>query len=299
MAKLLICDPVAPSAVTALKELGIEVDVRDDITPDELAEVISDYEGMVVRSRTKVRAALIDKATRMKVIIRGGVGLDNIDVAYAEGKGIKVCNTPKASTNAVAELALGLMFALARRTPYADRSMKAGRWEKKALKGTELADKTLGIIGYGRIGRELGRKARALGMRVIAYDPYITHEDIVPLDELLKQADYISLHVPATPETLNMLDAAAFAKMKEGVYLVQAARGGVVNEPALYEALTSGKVAGAALDVYTEEPPKSTLLQKLIALPQVIATPHIGAATREAQQRIGDEIVALAKTYLT
>lgn len=298
MAKLLICDPIAAAAIEALRATGVEIDVQDSITLEELAEVIGEYEGMVVRSRTKVRESLIDKATHMQVVIRGGVGLDNIDVAYAEGKGIKVCNTPAASSNAVAELALGMMFALARHIAKADASMKAGKWDKKKLKGTELAGKTLGIIGYGRIGRLLGAKGKALGMRVVAYDPYIEHEDVVSLEELLARADYISLHLPHTETTHHLLSPAQFALMKDGVRIVDAARGGVLDEAALYAALLSGKVAAAALDVYSEEPPQSELLRKLVELPQVVATPHIGASTKEAQARIGDEIIKLVQEYL-
>ena len=297
MGKLLICDPVAESAVAAIRAAGIEVEVRDDITLEELENIIGDYEGMVVRSRTKVREPIIAKATNLKVIIRGGVGLDSIDVAYAQDKGIDVRNTPTASSNAVAELAIGMMFALARHISQADASMKAGRWDKKKLKGTEIAGKTLGVIGYGRIGRKLGEIARALGMTVIAYDPYVKHADIVSLEDLLKAADYISLHLPHTAETHNLVGAEQLALMKPTACVIQASRGGTVDETALYEALANDKLAGAGLDVYTEEPPKSDILQKLIALPNVVASPHIGAATKEAQGRIGDEIVALAKEY--
>ena len=297
MDKLLICDPVAASAIEAMRASGIDLDVRDDVTPEALADIIGDYAGMVVRSRTKVRANLIDKAAKLRVIMRGGVGLDNIDVAYAQSKGIDVRNTPLASSNAVAELALGMMFALARRIAEADASMKAGRWDKKLFKGAEVAGKTLGIIGYGRIGRLLGEKARALGMKVLAYDPYIQHEDIVSLETLLQSADYVSLHLPHTAETHHLFSTEQFAMMKPGACVVQASRGGTVDEAALYEALASRHLAGAALDVFTEEPPQGDLLKKLVALPQVVATPHIGAATVEAQDRIGDELVELAKAY--
>ncbi len=298
MAKVLICDPVAADAIERIRALGVEVDVRDDISLDELAQIIGAYEGIVVRSRTKVREPLIAKADKLQVIIRGGVGLDSIDVAYARERGVKVLNTPAASSNAVAELALGMMFALARHIARADASMKAGRWEKKALKGTEIAGKTLGVIGYGRIGQLLGEKAQALGMKVVASDPYIEHADIVPLDELLAQADYISLHLPHTDETHDLIGKAEFERMKHGVYFVDAARGGVVSEPALYEALLDGHVAGAALDVFTQEPPQTEELRRLVEHPHVLATPHIGAGTREAQDRIGDEIVRLVKENL-
>lgn len=299
MAKLLICDSVAAPAVEAMRAAGVTVDVRDTITPEELMDVIAEYDGMVVRSRTKVRAPLIDRATNLKVILRGGVGVDNIDADYAKSKGIKVLNTPAASSNAVAELALALMFALARELSKADASMKAGRWDKKLFEGAELAGKTLGVIGYGRIGRTLAAKGRALGMMVLAYDPYVKDDSLVALDDLLKASDYVSLHLPHTNETHHMLSTAQFALLKKGARVIQASRGGTVDEAALYEALVSGHLAGAALDVFTEEPPKSEALRKLIELPQVVATPHIGAATVEAQEKIGDEIVALVKEHLS
>jgi D-3-phosphoglycerate dehydrogenase len=297
MGKVLICDPVDASAIEEMRAAGIEVDVRDDITQEALAEIIANYEGMVVRSRTKVRQELLEKATSLKVIIRGGVGLDSIDVAYARSKGIEVRNTPEANSNAVVELVLGMMLTLARHITAADQSMKAGKWEKKALSGTEITGKTLGIIGYGRIGRLLGGKAKLLGMTVMAYDPFVEHPDIVSLDTLLSASDYISLHVPLTKETADVIDAEAFAKMKPGAYLIQASRGGTVNEEALYDALVNGTLAGAGLDVYSEEPPQGTLLEKLVGLPQVITTPHIGAATEEALARVGGEVVKLAKAY--
>ncbi|MCU0520597.1 MAG: D-2-hydroxyacid dehydrogenase [Anaerolineae bacterium] len=298
MSKLLICDPVDASAIDEMRAAGIEVDVRDDISQEALSSIIGGYDGIVVRSRTKVGAALIDRATSLKVIIRGGVGLDTIDVAHAKSKGISVQNTPAANSNAVVELALGMMLTLARHVTRADAGMKAGKWEKKALEGTEIAGKTLGVVGYGRIGQMLGEKARLLGMTIVAYDPFVEHPDIVSLDALLAASDYISVHVPLNKETADLLDAAAFAKMKPGVILIQASRGGTVNETALYEALVSGKVAGAGLDVFTEEPPKSEAVLKLAALPQVVATPHIGAATAEALERVGGEIVTLAKAAL-
>ncbi|MFN2283016.1 MAG: D-2-hydroxyacid dehydrogenase [Anaerolineae bacterium] len=298
MSKVLICDSVDAQAVDAMREAGVVVDVRDTITLDELGQVIGEYDGIVVRSRTKVRAPLLENPGDLKLIIRGGVGLDSIDVAVAESKGIKVANTPAASSNAVAELVLGMIFSLARNIAVADASMKAEKWEKKKLKGTEVAGKTLGIIGYGRIGRMLAEKARALGMMVVAYDPYIDNADLVTLEELLSVSDYVSLHIPHTNETHNLLGATQFALMKPGACVINAARGGTVDEDALYAALVSGHLAGAALDVYTEEPPQSEALHKLIALPQVVATPHIGAATVEAQERIGDEIVKLVKEYL-
>lgn len=298
MTRLIVCDPIDASAVEAIRDLGIDVDVRDDITLDALAEIIGDYDAMIVRSRTKVREPLIDKATSLKLIVRAGVGLDSIDVDYADSKGITVANTPAASTNAVAELTLGLMLSLARHIPRADATMKAGEWAKKQLKGTEIQGKTLGVIGYGRIGQAVGEKAKALGMTVVAHDPYVKHEDIVDFDELLASVDYVTLHLPHIESTHHLLSTDEFAKMKPGVRVVHAARGGVIDEAALYDALEEGHVAAAALDVYSEEPPTGDLLRDLVELPQVVATPHIGAGTTEAKARIGDEIIKKVKKHL-
>lgn len=293
--KLLVCDPIDPEAVAAMREGGVEVEVRDDITPGELEQVIADYEAMVVRSRTKVREPLIDKATNLKAIIRAGVGLDNIDVDYAESKGVEVRNTPAASSNAVAELALGYLFALTRPIIQATNSMREGRWEKKQLKGTELAGKTLGLIGFGRIGGLVGEKANALGMEVLFHrrtEIDVDFAEQVPLDELLERSDYISLHVPHTPATHYIIGEEAFAKMKDGVRIVNCARGGTVDEDALHDAIKSGKVAGAALDVYEDEAVERG--QKLFELPEVIGSPHIGAGTVEAKERVGEETARIA-----
>jgi len=294
--KLLVCDPTDPKAIAAMEEAGIEVDVRDDITPEELEKVIPDYDAMVVRSRTKVREPLIDKATNLKVIIRGGVGLDNIDVEYAESKGIEVRNTPSASSNSVAELTIGYLLALARPIPKATASMKEGGWEKKPLsKGTELAGKTLGLIGLGRIGSLTAQKANALGMEVLFHrrtPTEVAFATQVPLDELLARSDYISLHVPHTPETHYIVGAEAFDKMKDGVYIINCGRGGTLDEAALYDAIESGKVAGAALDVYEDE--KGERGKRFMDLPQVIGSPHIGAGTLEAKARVGDEVAQIA-----
>ena len=288
--KVLICDPTAPQAIEKMRAAGIEVDVRDDVSAEELPEVLPAYDGMVVRSRTKVRQSLIDQATNLKVIVRGGVGLDNIDVDHARSKGIAVLNTPAASSVSVAELTIGYMFALARRIPQAIASMKSGLWEKKKFKGTELAGKRLGLIGCGRIGCEVSERASALGMDVIFSDIVCVDLECAEqteLDEVIRTSDYISLHIPHTPETHNILGAKEFAAMKDGVYIINCARGGTVDEDALYEAIQSGKVAGAALDVYAEEPSEG---HKLFTLEQVIGSPHMGAATKEAQARVGDEV---------
>jgi D-3-phosphoglycerate dehydrogenase len=235
----------------------------------------------------------------LKIVVRGGVGLDNIDVQYAKSKGIAVRNTPKASSNSVAELALGYMLALARRIPQATMSMTAGEWKKKQLKGSEIAGKTLGLIGYGNIGGLLGKKVSALGMSVIFYD-VITPPDPgdakqVSLEDVLAKSDFISLHVPKVPATTNILNAAAFAKMKDGVYIINCARGGIVDEDALYDALVSGKVAGAALDVFFDEKvtpgnPRLFGLEDEDGFNKVIGSPHIGASTAEGQARVGAEV---------
>jgi D-3-phosphoglycerate dehydrogenase len=296
--KVLICDPVAPETIEALVAAGIQVDNRSDITAEELLADAADYDGMVVRSRTKIRQDTIDAATNLKIIVRGGVGLDNIDVAYAQGKGIAVRNTPKASSDSVAELTIGYMLALARHIPQATASMSAGEWQKKKLGGTEIAGKTLGLIGFGNIGQAVGRRAHALGMEVLFYRrtpidvPFARQVD---LDELLTQSDYISLHVPNTPETNNILDAQALAKMKDGVYIINCGRGGTLDEDALHDGLLSGKVAGAALDVYLDEKvnpgnPKLFELKDRDGFNLVVGSPHIGASTVEGQARVGGEV---------
>jgi len=288
--KILVCDKTEAEAIARMRAAGLTVDTNFEITPEELPNVLPAYDGMVVRSRTKVRQPLIDVCPNLKIIVRGGVGLDTIDVDHARSKGITVMNTPKASSASVAELAIGYMFALARSLYKASATMKAEKWEKKAFEGDEIGGKTLGLVGIGNIGKEVAKRATALGMTVIAYDPYVKAADyvkLVTLDELLAQADYISLHLPKTKESANMVDKAQFEKMKTGVRLINCARGGIVNEDALYEALTSGKVAGAAIDVYAVEPPTDW---KLAKLDNVICSPHIGAQTKEAQGRVAAEV---------
>ncbi len=293
--KVLICDPLAESAVARLREAGLEVVERIGMSQEELAqELAKGYDAIVVRSATKVRRAAIDAATGLRLIVRAGVGLDNIDVEYAREKGIEVRNTPRASTESVAELALAHMLALARSIPQATQSLKEGRWEKKAFKGVEVAGKTLGVIGLGRIGQAVAKKAACLGMKVVAYDKFVKESPIpevqlVPLEELLREADFVTLHVPADPAG-PVIGKRELALMKNGAYLINCARGGVVDEQALLEALKSGKLAGAGLDVFSEEPPKNT---ELLRHPKVSLTPHIGAQTVEAQARVGDEVVEI------
>ncbi len=284
-----------------MRAAGLQVDVRDDITPEELPNVLPAYDGMVVRSRTKVRQPLIDVCPNLKVIVRGGVGLDTIDAEYARSKGITVMNTPMASSASVAELTMGYMFVLARSVFQAALSMKTEKWEKKLFEGDEIGGKTLGLVGIGNIGKEVAKRAKALGMTVIAYDPYVKSAEnarMVTLDELLANSDYVSLHLPKTKESANMIGKAQIAKMKTGVRIINCARGGIIDETALYDGLTNGKIAGAALDVYAEEPPSNW---NLVKLPNVIGSPHIGAATKEAQGRVGAEVaqklIEFAKTF--
>lgn len=297
--KIIICDKTENEYIEQMRAAGLTVDARDDITPEQLLVELPNYDGMVVRSRTKVRQPLIDACPNLKVIVRGGAGLDTIDHEYAKSKGIAVMNTPLANSASVAELTIGYMLMLARSLYQAVASIKTEKWDKKSFIGDEIGGKTLGLIGIGNIGRETAKRAIVMGMTVIAYDPYVKEADgitLVTLDELLAQSDYISLHLPKTAESTGMIGAEQFAKMKNGVRIVNCARGGIVDENALYDALTSGKVAGAALDVFAEEPPTDW---KLMKLDNVIASPHIGASTKEAQARVGAEVaeklIAFAK----
>lgn len=298
--KVLVCDPIDTSAIERMRASGIEVNERVGITPGDLEKEIGGYDAIVVRSATKVKAEHVKAgaAGRLQYIVRGGVGVDNIDSNAAEEKGILVLNTPAASSVSVAELALGLMFAMARRIPQADATMKEGKWEKKQFsKGMELEGKTLGIIGMGRIGKVLARKASALGLSAIAaYDKYATFDGEHPgyalatKDEILRRADIISLHIPLEKGAGPEIGAAEIAMMRDGVLIVNCARGGIVDEKALLDALESGKVAGAALDVFADEPPKDLAL---VRHPRVICTPHIGGQTVEAQGRIGWEVATI------
>ncbi len=292
--KVLVCDSISPRAIERMRKACIEVDVNDKITPEELLQVVGEYDAIVVRSRTKVRKQVIDAAKNLKVIVRGGVGVDNIDVNYAQAKGIKVMNTPGASTHSVAELTIAYLFALARPIVQATISMREGLWEKSKFDGIELQGKVLGIIGMGRIGTAVAQRAAALGMLVLGYDsrtigpaPFM---QMVSFDELIAKSDFISLHVPLTESSHHMINAEVIARMKDGVRIVDCARGGVLDEDALYDAIVAGKVAGAALDVFENEPLTD---RKLFELPQVIGSPHIGANTKEATARIGDEVADL------
>ena len=298
--RILVTDGMDKTAMATLRAEGHEV-VEQFYEPDQLGEALRDFDVAVVRSKTKVRANHIDaaKGSRLKLIIRGGVGVDNIDVSYAEENGIAVKNTPKASSQSVAELAMGHMFACARYLSIAGHSMREGKWEKKAYgKGIELSGKTLGILGFGRIGQKLCQMARAMGMEVIASDIYhvpgIEAElgmTYVEQDELFARADFISLHTPAV-DGKPLINAETIAKMKDGAVLINTSRGNNVDEDALLEALNSGKLRAAGLDVYSQEPPQNAALY---SHPNVSCTPHIGAATVEAQKRIGLEIVDIIR----
>lgn len=291
--KVLLTDGLEENGQSILRQAA-EVDDRTGISADDLLKVIGDYDALIVRGRTKVTPAVFDAGKKLKAVGRAGVGVDNIDLKAAKAHQVTVVNSPLATTIAVAELALSLMLSVVREVPRADAGMKNGKWLKKELEGTELNQKTLGIIGYGRIGTAVGVRAAAFGMRLVAFDPVRTTEDIcrdgcepLTLDDLLAQADIITIHTPLTDQTRGLLGADQFAKMKDGVYLIDAARGGVVDETALLAALESGKVAGAGLDVFVTEPQTAT---PLVCHPHVVTTPHIGAQTVEAQQRAANDI---------
>lgn len=291
--KVLVCDKTEKDCIETMRAAGLTVDANFEITPEDLMTVAPAYEALVVRSRTKIRQPLIDVCPNLKLVVRGGVGLDTIDVDYARSKGIEVRNTPKASSDSVAELTIGYMFMLARSLYKASASMKAEKWEKKAFEGDEIGGKTLGLIGVGNIGKAVIRRALALGMKILAYDPYVKSVEgaqLVSLEELLAQADYISLHLPKTKESTGLIGAAQFAQMKPGVRLINCARGGIIQDEALLAALNSGKVAGAALDVFSAEPPTDWAL---VHHENVIASPHIGAATKEGQGRVGAEVAQI------
>ena len=300
--RIRVTDGMDKSAMAQLREQGHEV-VEQFYEPDQLGKALRDFDAVVVRSKTKVRANHIDEAkgSKLKLIIRGGVGVDNIDVKYAEENGIKVMNTPRASSQSVAELALGHMFSCARYLSIAGHTMREDKWEKKAYgKGIELQGKTLGIVGFGRIGQHLGAMAKAIGMDVIAFDifhiPGIEEQMGIPyveMDELLAKSDFISVHAPAV-DGGALISAANIEKMKDGVCIINTSRGTNVDEDALLAALESGKVRAAGLDVYSEEPAKN---HALYSHPMVSCTPHIGAATVEAQKRIGTEIVSIIENF--
>ncbi|MBU2550361.1 MAG: 3-phosphoglycerate dehydrogenase [Proteobacteria bacterium] len=300
--KILISDKTHPGCAEKFRAAGFEVDERPGLDPAERLSIIKDYQGLVIRSATKVTSELIDAAANLKVVGRAGTGLDNVDIPAATARGIVVMNTPGQNSNAAAELAITMVFALSRHLYRACASLKACRWEKKALEGREVMGKTLGVLGYGAIGRIVGELGRGVKMRVLAYDPYLTADQIqalgaepVSLDELLAGSDYLTLHIPRTAETAGLFNAETIAKMKDGAFLINCARGGLVDEEALYQALVSNKLAGAALDVFAVEPPGE---HKLLTLDSFICTPHLGASTFEAQVNVAVAVAEQMIRYL-
>ena len=300
--KVLISDNISTKGVEILKKAGLDVDVKTGMKPEELVAVIGDYHGLAVRSATKVTAKIIDAATNLKVIGRAGSGLDNVDLTAATKKGIVVMNAPGGNTITTAEHTFSLMCAMARQIPQATASMREGKWEKKRFMGVELFNKTLGVIGIGNIGSQVARRAQAFAMNVIAYDPFLSEEkakdmgvEKVALEELYRRSDFITIHTPITAETRNMINKDTIKIMKNGVRIINCARGGIVNEKDLYDALVEGKVAGAALDVFEKEPPENN---PLLTLDNVISTPHLGAATKEAQENVAIAIAEQIADYL-
>src|SRR5579884_1430299 len=288
-ARVLVCDSIDQAGIDSMKRAGLTVHYKPEIKPTEIISSAKDYEVIVVRSRTKITKEVIDATSSLKIIARVGVGLDNVDVKAAEAKKIRVINAPEAASTAVSELAIGLMISLVRSIPRADAETKKGNWIKKDLMGTELKGKYLGIVGVGNIGRNLGRIAKAMRMNLIGYDPYPINHDYVrevglivtDLKTLVESSDFISCHVPSTPETRHMFNADLLSKMKSTAYIVNTSRGDVIDEKALYNVLKEGRIAGAALDVFETEPPTA---KDLLSLPNFICTPHIGAQTKEAQE---------------
>lgn len=302
--KVLLADEIAPQGVVILEAArGLEVDDRAGIEPADLKAIVGEYDALIVRSRTSVTAEIIEAANRLKVIGRAGIGVDNIDVQIATRRGIVVLNAPGGNVVSAAEHAIALMLSVVRHIPPADASMRRGEWKRSRFRGIELYGKTLGLVGAGRIGAEVARRARAFGMRVVAYDPYLSREraeqvgiELVTLPDLLEEADLISLHVPLTDETRNLIGAKELRMMKRSTYLINASRGGVVDEEALAEALRNGVLAGAALDVFAHEPVLGD--HPLLGLDNVVVVPHLGAATREAQTSVGIEICEAVRDAL-
>jgi D-3-phosphoglycerate dehydrogenase len=301
--KILVSDPLHERGIETLEQTpGFEVEVNTSLTQEELLGIIKNYDALVIRSSTKVTDEVIEAADRLRVIGRAGIGLDNVDIAAASKRGIVVMNTPDGNVITTAEHAVAMLMALSRNIPQAAASMRSHKWEKKLFRGKELFNKTLGVIGIGRIGRIVADRARGMKMNIVAYDPYIPPETIekmgvepVSLDGLLARSDCITVHTPYTPETRNLINRECFAKMRRGVLLVNCARGGIVNEQDLYEALKEGLVAGAALDVFEKEPPGEN---PLLDLDNVIATPHLGASTDEAQENVSVAVASQIIDYL-
>ncbi|MFN4211662.1 MAG: phosphoglycerate dehydrogenase [Devosia sp.] len=304
MPKVLVSDKLSPTAVQIFKDNGVEVDYLPDLGKDKekLLEVIGNYDGLAIRSATKVTEKILSAASNLKVIGRAGIGVDNVDIPAATKKGIIVMNTPFGNSITTAEHAIAMMFALARQLPEADASTRASKWEKNRFMGVEVTNKTLGLIGAGNIGSIVADRAIGLKMKVVAFDPFLTPEraqtmgvEKVELDELLSRADFITLHTPLIDATRNIINAEALAKTKKGVRIINCARGGLIDEAALYDALKSGQVAGAALDVFLEEPAANN---PLFELPNVICTPHLGASTTEAQENVALQVAEQISAYL-
>lgn len=301
--KVLVSDPLSEVGVKIFEEEPeIDVDVNTGLTPEELKGIIGEYHGLVIRSATKVTADVLEVASKLKVIGRAGIGLDNVDIPGASQRGIVVMNTPEGNTITTAEHTIAMIMALSRNIPRATASLKEGKWEKKQLQGRELFNKTLGLIGAGHIGRIVAERAQGMKMKVIVFDPYLKPQTIekmdlepVSFDELLARSDYITIHTPKTDETANMINRETIAKMKKGAMLVNCARGGIVNEDDLYEGLKSGHLAGAALDVFSTEPPGKIAL---MSLPNFVCTPHLGASTREAQDNVAKDVAEQIVAYL-
>jgi D-3-phosphoglycerate dehydrogenase len=300
--RVLIADDMSKRAVEILQKAGFTVDVKVGLKPEELAAIIGQYHGLGIRSATKVTAAILESPGSLKIIGRAGVGVDNIDVKAATAKNVLVINTPQGNAAAAAEMAIALMFALARKVPQAAESMRQGIWEKKKFMGVEIAGKTLGVIGLGNIGRQAAERGVGLKMSVIGYDPIVKSETGLPagvklasLDDVITKSDFITLHVPLTTDTKDLFNAATFARMKKGSFLINCARGGIVNETDVLEALKSGQLAGAALDVFGKEPPEPS---PLFAHENLIASPHLGASTREAQEKVAIELAEVFVGYL-
>lgn len=300
--KVLVSDNISAKGVDILKNAGLEVDVKVGMPPDELRSIIKGYHALVIRSATKVTSDIIENAHNLKVIGRAGSGLDNVDKNAASKRGIVVMNTPGGNTITTAEHAVALLFSIARKIPNANASMAAGKWEKKKFMGVELYNKTIGVIGLGRIGTEVARRCQGLGMNVIAFDPFLSEEkademgiEKVEIMQLFKRADFITIHTPLTAETKNMISRKTINLMKDGVYIINCARGGIVNENDLLEGLNRGKVAGAALDVFEKEPPENN---PLVGHEKVVCTPHLGASTQEAQENVAVAVAEQIRDYL-
>jgi len=303
MARILVADSISDSGVELLRSTpNFEVTVKTGLTGDELLQAVREHDGLIVRSATKVTAEVLRDPGRLRVIGRAGTGVDNIDLEAATGAGVVVMNTPGGNSIAAAELTLALLLALARNVPQANADLRDGEWARKKYMGTEVAGKVLGVVGLGRIGREVARRAQGFRMEVVGYDPYVTAEAaadfgvrFLPLEQLLGNCDILSLHIPRTEETRHMIDAAALQRMKPGSRIINCARGGLIDEAALLESIESGHLAGAALDVFESEPPE---LPELIAHPHVVSTPHLGASTTEAQVRVGTEIAEKIRDFI-